>query len=469
MGSKIILKNSEIIDPSRISFNFPIEIVKARKSDGEYYVDFIASDTDIDLHNERFTENAINDMVKYSKEGVELLKTHYEPFSMGVTVDGEVVDEGLDAISGLNILEYKGTALLDMNYRESQILWNDIDKGKNKRQLSVGGYILWEEEDAVEWEEREVQVSEKKKITLYILALNKFFLEHVAVTRYQGAANPRTGFVSAIMRSIDHNWMKSREIAPAYKSIDSAIKSGAISVPYNLGWLPAHSQEKIKTIKTINSEENKMDKTALMEELREKAKHESEERMKSLPGTHAIIESSTDVGEEKPVVVEETDKEKTTVEEVEKNVGETIIEIFKGFKEEISNMISKSEPAKEVVAETEEEPEKTEEVETDHFKELSESVKKSNSNITILQENFTTLAKCVQDFVNKFEKISTEQSSNIGKEIETIKSNIESVAKRVAEVEIGNTKNMSLKIEDSSMKSVEDVDTDFPYIFRNLN
>lgn len=252
--SGILVKDPRIVkDSSKLSFSFPVNVTKAREEDGDWYVDFIASDTDIDLHNERFTERAIKDMVKYAKEGVDIIKTHYEPFAMGKTVDGEILSEGKDEISGIDIYKFKGTAKLDKRYPESEDLFKDVRDGINKRQLSVGGFIDWDKPDAVLWEEIEIAVTENTTTTLYVLALNVFELEHIAITRHKGAANPRSGFLSAIMRSIDHEWMVKHNISPSYKSIDEAVKAGSISKQYNLGWLDlSHSNTQDHIMKSAN-------------------------------------------------------------------------------------------------------------------------------------------------------------------------------------------------------------------------
>lgn len=196
-------------------FEFPIKVTKAytkvvKNSDGDeekkYYVEAIASDTGIDYYMERMSENAIDGMVKQSKEEeVIILPTHWDTFHIGKTVDAEKVD-GETTKDGTQLKALKVTIELDMKYPQSQDLYNEVAEGKSEKQLSVGGWLNPENEDAAYWEETEVIViypdGTEKKRSYWILVLDDLILDHIAITRAGHAANDRTGFLSAISKSL---------------------------------------------------------------------------------------------------------------------------------------------------------------------------------------------------------------------------------------------------------------------------
>jgi hypothetical protein len=448
-----------------LKFEFPVEIVKARKENGKHYVDFVASDTDIDLHYERFTENAIKEMVEYSKEGVDLLKTHYEPFGMGITVDGEIRLSGTDTVSDMEIYEFKGTALLDMEYRESQILFEEVKNGTNVRQLSVGGHIKWDEEDAVIWEEREIKISDSRSVCIYILALNKFKLDHIAVTRHNGAANPRTGFISAIFRSIDHEWMKRKGIQPSYKHIDDAIND-RMKYSYNLGWLIPE----ITTSKGIAEKEND-DMTA--EEIRERVAKESQERMKGVSNTAQGVEveeqeSSDTSTDKKETPVIKTENQETENQETQFD-GKKVMEMFKQLNTKLENITKKSgEPEQEETPVIKTENQETaDEAETEETKPTE--IDSSKEEISALKSQFSEILEIlptVQKTMEQFLELSNNQIKSFADSKKSMEDKISAISSRLNELEISGSKVKGL--EDSTLKT-EDSEDNGCYIFGRFN
>jgi hypothetical protein len=186
-------------------FDFGVNITKAwvNKETGKHYVKAIASDTGVDHHGERFSEKAIDGMVscieKNEPAPVLLLPTHWDTFEIGKAVEAKVVNSPTH--EDLKALEV--VVELDMEYPQAKSLYKEVESGNALKQLSVGGYLNPDSDEAYFWEEKEYETEDGNKLYDYLLVLNDLVLDHIAVTRKDKAANPRTGFSEAIAKSLD--------------------------------------------------------------------------------------------------------------------------------------------------------------------------------------------------------------------------------------------------------------------------
>lgn len=187
------------------SFEFPVKVVKAYVDKaGDKHVIAVASDTGIDWYQERMALSALEDMTRYAKmtkenkpeEGlVDLLETHWSTFGIGYQVDG-FINRNVDT----GFYEFVCDIKLKMSYAMAQELYDDVARGVCDKQLSVGGWI--DGEDGYDWEEVAFTDEDGNKIMEWIGVIKRFILDHVACTREGWAANPRTGFLSAIAKSL---------------------------------------------------------------------------------------------------------------------------------------------------------------------------------------------------------------------------------------------------------------------------
>lgn len=190
------------------SFEFPVKVIKAYEDKaGDKHVIAVASDTGIDWYQERMALSALEDMIKYAKmtkenkpeEGlVDLLETHWSTFGIGFLVDG-FINRNVET----GFYEFVCDIKLKMSYAMAQELYDDVSKGVCDKQLSVGGWI--DGEEGYDWEEVEFTDEDGNKIMEWIGVIKGFILDHVACTREGWAANPRTGFLSAIAKSLHSN------------------------------------------------------------------------------------------------------------------------------------------------------------------------------------------------------------------------------------------------------------------------
>jgi len=194
-------------------FAFPVKVLRERcyhsvnkdGSIGSPHIVGIASSDSLDCYMEYFALSALLDMVDYAKsrktlkdEGlVELRETHWETFAIGTLSDGWV-----DKNAVTDRIEFYLDVELKEEYPAAMELFNDIVSGVVDKQMSVGGWIDWEkDDDAFEWEEREFADDEGNTFTLWVGRINRFILEHVAVTLPGWAANDDTGFVDAMLKT----------------------------------------------------------------------------------------------------------------------------------------------------------------------------------------------------------------------------------------------------------------------------
>lgn len=185
-------------------FDFDIKVTKAwvNKETGKHYVKAIASDTGVDHHGERFSEKALDGMVNCIVKGepapVILLPTHWDTFEIGKAVDAKVIQSPThDELKALEVV-----IELDMEYPQAKALYKEVESGNAQKQLSVGGYLNPDSDVPYYWEEKEYEMEDGNKFYDYILVLNDLILDHIAVTRKDHAANPRTGFSEAIAKSL---------------------------------------------------------------------------------------------------------------------------------------------------------------------------------------------------------------------------------------------------------------------------
>jgi hypothetical protein len=180
--------------------SIPVTVTKAWTVNGRKHIAGVASDDKLDWYIERFSLEALNDMVMASKqkkalkpeEGlVDLLETHRETFGFGYVIDGKL-ERNLEN----NSTEYRFEAELKEGWPQGEELYKDIAERKIDKQLSVGGYIPdWEND--YEYVEDTFVNEEGDAVAITVGVIKRFVLEHIAITPPDGAANPRTRFESA--------------------------------------------------------------------------------------------------------------------------------------------------------------------------------------------------------------------------------------------------------------------------------
>jgi phage head maturation protease len=186
------------------SFEFDLPLVKAYQTDkGAMRVVGLASDTLPDQQNEFMSDKALTGMAKQLKNGLALLDNHRSTFPFGRTVDGSIHEDGQ---SRQLLVEFE----LDPKYPQSLDLFNEVQARKSDKQLSIGGMLDQTDPKAVEWDRRP-DGSVLRKI-------NAVTLDHIATTRSGRAANQRTGFMSAIVKSLDEDDSVEKGAVPYQKT-----------------------------------------------------------------------------------------------------------------------------------------------------------------------------------------------------------------------------------------------------------
>ncbi len=181
--------------------SFPVRVTKAWEDPvtKKKRIAGVASDDKLDWYRERFSVEALNDMVADSKsrkalkpeEGlVDIFETHWETFGFGYVVDGKL-ERNLDN----NSTEYHFEAELKDGWPQGMELWEDIKTKRVDKQLSVGGWIPnWETD--YEYETDTFTDDEGNELEVTVGVIKRFKLEHIATTPPDMAANPRTHFTS---------------------------------------------------------------------------------------------------------------------------------------------------------------------------------------------------------------------------------------------------------------------------------
>ena len=215
-------------------FEFGISVFKAVKEGGKHYVVGKASDDKVDAYRDRFSREALQMMLNDVLEGVDLLRNHYDTFEIGKTSKkfSKLTDKN-ELIVGFE---------LNMAYPESVLLFTEVETGKCERQLSVGGFIPLDD-DAIDWEERDVFDENGNRVGSEVVrVIKKMHLDHIAATRKGWAANPRTGFMEAVMQSLDGKRDNELDF-PIYRfSNNSNVKLGS-AVPIHDGKVKAKEEE----------------------------------------------------------------------------------------------------------------------------------------------------------------------------------------------------------------------------------
>jgi hypothetical protein len=140
----------------------------------------------------------VNCIKNNSPAPVILLPTHWDTFEIGKAVEANVIQSPThEELKALDV-----TIELDMEYPQAKSLYKEVESGNAQKQLSVGGYLNPDAEQPYFWEEKEYQTEDGNVLYDYILVLNDLVLDHIAVTRKDHAANPRTGFSEAIAKSL---------------------------------------------------------------------------------------------------------------------------------------------------------------------------------------------------------------------------------------------------------------------------
>jgi hypothetical protein len=195
-------------------FSFPVEVQKSKcsvitKADGtrEATIVAVASSDTLDSYWEYFAVSALNDMVSYARsrdshkpeEGlVKLREFHQATFDIGTVTDGYMVTN-----SETKAVEFWIVIKLKLNFPAAVELLDDILAGVITKQLSVGGWIDYAaSEDAYEVEWRKFISGDHDEVDLLVGRINRFILEHVAVTLQGFAANDDTRFVEALRKSL---------------------------------------------------------------------------------------------------------------------------------------------------------------------------------------------------------------------------------------------------------------------------
>lgn len=350
-------------------FDFGVNITKAwvNKENGKHFVKAIASDTGVDHHGERFSEKAIGGMVtcieKNEPAPVLLLPTHWDTFEIGKAVEAKVVSSPThEELKALEVV-----IELDMEYPQAKSLYKEVESGDAQKQLSVGGYLNPDSDEAYFWEEKEYETEDGNKLYDYLLVLNDLVLDHIAVTRKDKAANPRTGFSEAIAKSLDLEKPTkaqlhiNKEVEPMSKA-DKAAESLSNMIAKSIKEFFKTSsvdQEKVQAAKDA------MDKfKSTIEELGEDAPDELKEQLKALnkekdpevpaePAEPAKTEDPTEPEvPAEPVKSASTEPEvpafdaeqikSTIIEELGKSLGETQQETFKELAKSLGDVIAET-------------------------------------------------------------------------------------------------------------------------------
>lgn len=173
-----------------IRFEFETQRLEVYKdAGGRPHIRGIASDSLDDRQGDAITETCIANMARQLNRGIPLLPDHRSSFEIGTSTLGE---PRRNPMTGA--LELIADFALDDRFVESSILYDEIESGKCKRQLSIGGFLNKKNPRAAYLEQRN-----GKTLTI----LDDINLDHIAVTREGRAANPRTGFLDAIRKAIN--------------------------------------------------------------------------------------------------------------------------------------------------------------------------------------------------------------------------------------------------------------------------
>ena len=167
---------------------------KAYKDDsGRMHVTAIASDSQTDLEGDAMSRPALESMVQQFKKGVDLIDNHRSTFAFVRTIDAQLITE--KGQTGDICWKVLVDIELDDSYPEARALFREVQENRCNKQLSIGGSVPHTEKGALG-----VSLDKSGKM---IRSVNKVNLDHLACTRKDMAANPRTGFLAAVLKSLD--------------------------------------------------------------------------------------------------------------------------------------------------------------------------------------------------------------------------------------------------------------------------
>ncbi len=171
-------------------WKFDARITKAFKDEqGRMHVKAIASDNLEDKQGDRMSTAAVVSMAKQANSnGTPILPSHHDAFPIGKVFESK-------AIHKKTRVQFSIDVVLDEDMPQSEKLFKSVKKGKRDFQLSIGGFINLDNEKAIEFEEG--------KDGHIVRVINDLKLDHIAVTRKDMAANPRTGFRGALIKSLE--------------------------------------------------------------------------------------------------------------------------------------------------------------------------------------------------------------------------------------------------------------------------
>ncbi|HEC65198.1 MAG TPA: hypothetical protein ENI23_07890 [bacterium] len=236
-----------------VRWSFNAVITKAFKDEnGKMHVKAIASDNLEDKHGDRMSTGAIVSMAKQAnKNATPILPSHHDAFSIGKVFEAK-------AIHKKTRVQFFLDAVLDEDMPQSEKLFKSIKKGKKDFQLSIGGFINLDNEKAIEFEEG--------KNGHIIRVINDLKLDHIAVTRKDMAANPRTGFRGALIKSLETSLLELKEdgdnkkMAKKDKNVDKKDEDDKDVKNEN-------KKDEDKKDEDINKDENNDDETSNEEKL----------------------------------------------------------------------------------------------------------------------------------------------------------------------------------------------------------
>lgn len=176
-----------------VNFEFGADCEKAWTDEktGKMLVRAVASDDRLDLQRDRMGNHALQKMVEAARKGVPFFETHRSVFEFGRTVDGAITekDEG-----GKKVRQFVVDVELDGDFPQARKLFKEVAGGLCKRQLSIGGKLNLKNRDAVSVEMTPSGLAR---------TINDLELDHIASTRENQAANPRTSFTEAVSKAIE--------------------------------------------------------------------------------------------------------------------------------------------------------------------------------------------------------------------------------------------------------------------------
>lgn len=189
-------------------FAFSSKIFKAVNKDGKLIIYAKASDNMSDLHGDRFSKKALQMMKQAAKKGLPLRRSHVDAFEIGKSINANLRRSG-------DRIDYIMQIQLDPSYVEAKKLFDEIENKRSNRQLSIGGTIDFDVANAISYEDTPEGP---------VRVINNVRLDHVAVTAPEYAANPRTGFVDAVMKSLEVVTPTEKKVVPDKVEDDTETK-----------------------------------------------------------------------------------------------------------------------------------------------------------------------------------------------------------------------------------------------------